>query len=125
MSADNGIYIGKFPRANDPTIFEYRVIHAQAIENCDDDPSGKFPNWLTDAYVVIYYGNAPTHFTEREALDIAGRMLAKVDTEDGICEYGICSIEYTRPMKSISYEQAKSLVDGYFDDCWDDGVFGR
>ena len=31
MSADNGIYIGEFPTATDGK--EWRVIHAQAIEN--------------------------------------------------------------------------------------------
>ena len=55
MSADNGIYVGKFPTV-DPNNFEYRVIHAQAIENlsyetpdnCDYSPEE----------VVRYFGQA-------------------------------------------------------------------
>ena len=37
MSSDNGIYIGSFPTINGGV--EYRVIHAQAIENCTDKNS--------------------------------------------------------------------------------------
>jgi len=48
MSADNGIYIGRFPKTENPhqvelhpVDYEYRVIHAQAIENINWFPDEK------------------------------------------------------------------------------------
>jgi hypothetical protein len=58
MSADNGIYIARFPDG-------YRVAYAQAIENIDYYPPG------TTSYkneLKRYFGNSPV-FEEREGAE--------------------------------------------------------
>jgi len=107
MSADNGIYIGRFKHVecSRPLVdeggayydvetgeYEYRVIHAQSIENCDyaDD----FPKEVTDAYRALYYGNdVAVYKTSEEAYKHAGE-LAKLEP---ILEYGISWIQYDVP----------------------------
>ena len=49
MSADNGIYIGRF--RDEEGVYSYRVAHAQAIENCDKDKE-EFREWLKKLEVV-------------------------------------------------------------------------
>lgn len=119
MSSDNGIYIGKFSKGDG---FEYRVIHAQAIENCDyrfDDepPYGKEheakpeSEWsdetkmLQDCQRLVYYGESNS-FTKSEALEEA----KKLDQEFKFSEYGICEIEYSRPLPDLTVEQASKIL---------------
>ena len=98
MSADNGIYVGKFPTV-DPNNFEYRVIHAQAIENlsyetpdnCDYSPEE----------VVRYFGQAYPFSDEKRAQDSALRMEKEILSDDicPILEYGISSITFRFTMQ--------------------------
>jgi len=97
MSADNGIYIGRFlakcnddyePSESGNPIYEYRVTHATAIENCDY--AEDFPKEVTDAYRATYYGNVPVFKTSEEAYRQAGE-LAKLEP---VLEYGISMIQY-------------------------------
>ena len=64
MSADNGIYIGKFDDG-------YRVIHAQAIEHCEGSPDDD----VTLAYINNYFGEAKLLKTSDEAWNEAREKL--------------------------------------------------
>ena len=83
MSADNGVYIlhTKGP--------EYRVIHAAAIDNIDYDP----PQGLdfNPDVALDYFGQSKVYKSEAEAL-LAARQIQKGLP---ICEYGICTIDYS------------------------------
>lgn len=112
MSADNGIYIGRFMRVESrnplKAKFEYRVIHAQAIENCDD--SHDFPSEITDAYRALYYGGAPI-FTDA---DEAHKQARELVTPEPILEYGISEIHYDIVFPSLSKADAEQAIDKYW-----------
>lgn len=100
MSADNGIYIGRFPTADGG--MEYRVIHAQAIENVDYGTEEE-----QDLYRVLYFGSDSTHppsvFTSRdEAYDYAHLIAEGYD----ILEYGVSELTFSRPLIPLSVEAA-------------------
>jgi hypothetical protein len=91
MSADNGIYILK-------TKDQYRVVHAQAIDNlnwsfknlsCDND--------LVPTRIVEYFGNCDPIKNEGEAIKIAHEL--KKTTS--YLEYGICTIAIDKTWKEI------------------------
>ena len=107
MSADNGIYIGIFPKA-DGSGKEYRVIEAAAIENCNDDP--QFPQKVTDAYLVIYYGDARV-MTKEQAQKEAFRLQEEYEWT----EYGICTLEYSRPFPTMTKEEAEKVQEDYWE----------
>jgi len=74
MSADNGIYIAKFPEG-------YRVIHAQAIDNIDFFPEGTVErrNVLKE-----YFWGSKIIKTEEEAWNVARELSKEYD----YLEYG-------------------------------------
>jgi hypothetical protein len=116
MSADNGIYIGEFPIADRK---EWRVIHAQAIENCDDD-SGYYPpalpQYITDLYRVLYWGASMVFDTIEQAREEAWTIDDEMRKGDFyILEYGICFIEYDRPLLDMEYGLASTLLDAYWE----------
>jgi hypothetical protein len=114
MSADNGIYILE-------TKDEFRVIHAQAIENiywhfdcCDnpnvveidnddiyyherctncgtEDPLGRMKDTINPQMLKMYFGGSKVFKTRKEAEGEAYRMLKEAEY-CGICEYGIQNI---------------------------------
>ncbi len=117
MSADNGVYIGRFPGVGSSV--EYRVIHAQAIENCDD--SGNRPETHDQAFEghaqdreivdwnrVSYYGNAKTFSNHAEAFTEAQKLADDILSDEycPILEYGICDIVYDRPLLDLTVEEA-------------------
>jgi hypothetical protein len=118
LSSDNGVYIGRFPVDNRGCSgfagYEYRVIHAQAIENCDF--STDFPQELTDASIVEYYGNVkPTHYRE-EAWKEAQKLYDEIMSSDfPILEYGISEIVYTRPFPKMTIKEAQKVSNDYWD----------
>jgi hypothetical protein len=84
MSADNGIYILEFPTENGEK--EFRVAHAQAIENITwDVPYG----WdYHPEEIVIYFGsvsNAARFTHEKDAIEYAYKKIKELY----VCEYGI------------------------------------
>lgn len=99
MSADNGIYIGKFGE-------EYRVIHAQAIENVEYEPD--FHGFNAE-WVARYYHSAPCFATKAEALALASQMEDEILSDDfcPILEYGISTINFGRPF--AEFVQASKL----------------
>lgn len=88
MSADDGIYILKTPAESG---FEYRVIHAQAIENIYYD-RGRSHDEPIPKRLREYFGKAEVFTNETEAVK---KAVAWHKTEQS--EYGIREIEYSRP----------------------------
>ena len=82
MSADNGVYVVKFPEG-------YRVAHAQAIENIDWHRKG---TKARKKMLKSYFGGSPIYATEGEAMAEAHRIEAEILEDDfcPICEYGVC-----------------------------------
>lgn len=83
MSADNGVYI---LRTKGP---EFRVVHAQAIDNIDYDPPQDLS--FNPDVVLDYFGQSKVYKSEAEAL-LAARQIQKGLP---ICEYGICTLDYS------------------------------
>lgn len=79
MSADNGIYIAKFPTC-------WRVCYASAIENIQEHPPGseERKNELKD-----YFGKSPIFHLEGQALNYAAELSKEYD----YLEYGIRILE--------------------------------
>ena len=98
MSADNGFYVQPFYRPGDDKkkIVEWRVTHAQAIENIDDPEIGKL-------YTSLYFSDAKVFKSERGALAYAHSREAL----ETICEYGVCVLSpKPLPMPRIEAEIA-------------------
>lgn len=97
MSADNGIYIldneGK----------EFRVCHAQAIENIEwsgpseDHLHGQYMGDVTDFGMKSYWGNSKIHLNRVDALKEACDMEASIYEDGYPLEYGISFIRVNRP----------------------------
>lgn len=115
MSADNCIAVGSFPTKDGGK--EYRVIHAQGIENCDDDPF--CPDHITDATRFLYYGEAESFLDEASANKKAQELY---NNDGGFIEYGIMLIEYNRQLPDMSKEDAVKIVDNYFSRLSERGV---
>ena len=101
MSADNGIYVGRFLKNEGG--FEYRVIHAQAIENCEYEE-------LAQAYQVLYYGNSEVYDNEHYAWIEAEKLYDEIMESDcRICEYGIHMLTYDKPFPTMTREEAEKI----------------
>lgn len=104
MSADNGIYIGKFPKTtNIQDGFEFRVIHAQAIDNISLFPDGyeqKEQEFKGEnpRSIVEYFGQTEI-LDELSAQQKAFKMEQEILNDDycPILEYGISTITFTQP----------------------------
>lgn len=85
MSADNGIYVlaTKGP--------EYRVTHAQGIENIYYDVSSgeQWENFIPEM-TFEYFGECEVFTTEDAALRYAHRLAQ----EETVLEYGVCSLSH-------------------------------
>lgn len=83
MSADNGIYIAKFPDG-------YRVCEAQAIENIDYYPEGSDER---KQELKNYFGESKIYETKDEALLAGHKIEEEIANSDWpILEYGVCYI---------------------------------
>ncbi len=93
MSADNGVYILETPGHPDPTKKQYRVIHAQAIENV----TSYDPLWNQDECARDYFGKCQVFHDESEAFQEAQRIYDEIMKDDfcPIVEYGISFIQLT------------------------------
>lgn len=96
MSADNGIYILK-------TKDQYRVIHAQAIENLSWTPLKDYKYSLVPTRLVEYYGKSRYTRNFETAMRVANAMAR--DTY--ILEYGIRTFEINMTWNRIVYEAKK------------------
>ncbi len=100
MSADNGIYLGEFPTHEGGV--EYRVIHAQAIDNVDYGTQEE-----QDYTRVSYFGCVPAFSDIEAARKEAFRLEEKIMRETGVLEYGVCSSKFDRPLLKVSPEEAE------------------
>jgi hypothetical protein len=75
LSADNGIYIVKFPDG-------YRVAHAQAIDNIDYFPEGTEER---KEQLKAYFGGSKVYKTKGKAVIQA----FKIEEETAFLEYGV------------------------------------
>lgn len=108
MSADNGIYIGCFPLEGKT---EYRVIHAQAIDNVDyGSPQEQ------DAMRASYFGGEEVFktFDKTAAILEAHRMEEEIISDDfcSYLEYGVNTLAFDRPLVPMTEEEIKKII-GY------------
>jgi hypothetical protein len=90
MSADDGIYIAKFPDG-------YRVTYAQCIENIDYFPPGSKKR---KKELKSYFGKSPVFPKRKDAWKYASKLYHQMAEEEEkygmfgvfILEYGICYI---------------------------------
>lgn len=115
MSSDNGLYILKTPKENSDG-FEYRVIHAQAINNIyfdDTFPNNNNPEG-TPKEVIAYFGNCEV-LTEEAAQKKAFEMYDEIIKDDfcPIVEYGICSIDLPHSFQWYRDQLCQKAVDRF------------
>jgi len=94
MSADNGVYILRSPAADNE--FDYRVVHASAIDNITYEPDKKGFN---TEQVMAYFGGAKV-FHDNPAAMAEASYIADTVMADGFCpilEYGIQTIHLPFP----------------------------
>ncbi len=90
MSADNGIYILK-TAAQKGGGYEYRVTHAQAIENIYYDvSSGEQWEHFIPEIAFQYFGEGQVFTDEQEALGYAHKKAE----EYAVLEYGVCVLDH-------------------------------
>lgn len=117
MSADNGVYILKTPRREDPTQFEYRVAHCQAIDNLIERDA----SWadIRPAYAVLYFGNSVVFGNKSNALVEAGLIKDKILSDEfcPILEYGICEVQpgFDGPFPDMTTEEAQEDINAFDD----------
>src|SRR5665213_1639871 len=104
MSADNTIAVGKFPLEGKPGEFEFRVIEARSIEDCDD--ADGYPTEYIDAVIFQYYSTADIFDNEDDALNEADWLFEAAD----YVEYGICQFDYPRPFPKMTAAEANKIV---------------
>lgn len=93
MSADNGVYILATSRGRGKR--EYRVAHAQAIDNLTDEPDYPLHNpQLSEDYAVGLFGKCRVFTDQRIAEGYAIRMLEEIEQGSGVCEYGIVQLNH-------------------------------
>jgi len=112
MSADNGIYIGRFTGGKHGYTYEYRVCEDAAIENCDKNDM--IPMFLHEAYLVAYYGKSEVYNDHNDAWDRACELSNEIAKDNGFTEYGICMIDYDEEFPGISLEEANNIIDKYW-----------
>ena len=110
MSADNGIYILKTPRRDDPKLFEYRVAHCQAIENITE----RNAFWNQPAHTVFLFGSSVIFDNKADALIEAGSIEDKILSDEfcPIIEYGICEVipGFDGPFPDMSMDIAQKAI---------------
>lgn len=113
MSADNGIYILKTPARpvkinncyhNRHGSFEYRVAHAQAIDNVD----------YSDLYLPLIFGASVVHADSDKAMQEAIKLEEQMSEEYGFgTEYGVSIIEKNVYFPNMTSEEARKALDSF------------
>lgn len=99
MSADNCIAVGEFPTKDGGK--EYRVAHAQAVENLD------FGGQEEQDYTrVCYFGDAKVFGDEELAMEEAERLAEATP----VLEYGIQLFFFDRPLLDVSVKEANAWL---------------
>lgn len=118
MSADNGIYLIETPIAEGSKEKEYRVKHAQAIDNIYWDEDKYYPDHHNPegnpSQVVAYFGECEVFTNLDDAWKLARKMEEEILSDDycPILEYGISSIKLPHP---FSYYKQNAIVDNALD----------
>lgn len=98
MSADNCVAILKTPAGQG---FEYRVIHAQAIENIywDENSANNNNSEGNPTQVISYFGKCNVLTSEDNAVRLAEGIAKEILADDfcPILEYGIVRIDLPHP----------------------------
>jgi len=110
MSADNTIAVLKSPKVNG---FEYRVLHAQAIENIywNDEKKNFNENNEVDAKNLVEYFGACEIFTDEDEAYRKARETEQEILNDDFCpilEYGISTITISKPFSW--YEERLGII---------------
>lgn len=117
MSADNGIYILK-------TKDQYRVIHAQAIENLYYSHLNSYNSELFPTRIVEYYGDCRYTRDFDKAMKVATAMERRV----GYTEYGIKIFHINKTWNQIvkeTKELAIKEIEKFKDDDSDYGKYQK
>jgi hypothetical protein len=114
MSADNGIYVAKFPidDGGNP-YFEYRVAELQNIEDCY--AASDRPKYITDAMIVVAFGDAKIYYNKDKAHTYAHKLYKDImNSECPIIEYGVCELEFAKPIQGLTVSQAENVLAKYW-----------
>jgi hypothetical protein len=120
MSADNGVYIlaSRGPKKRRGYTKEYRVVHAQAIDNITwqpDYPAGNGESELNQKYVLLIFGNARVFTDRRIAEGYAQCLYDELVGDDYVVEYGTCFLDYAhirfpKKQEARSRDQSRTVV---------------
>ncbi len=102
MPADNCITILKSP--DDNGNFQFRVAHAQAIENIYYDEGLQRQDKAQDSRLKDYFGQCRIHLNLDDALATASSLYVKITGYGAQVEYGIQIIEIDRPFPRETLE---------------------
>ena len=110
MSADNGIYILETLAPNNDGK-EYRVVHAQAIENIfyfDPERGYTQGDEGDDMELVLYFGGSEVFYNEEAAWNKAREIADEIENDDwgGYLEYGMSAIRLNKVFPPMSMEEA-------------------
>lgn len=121
MSADNGIYIGKFPTG--PSTYEYRVAHAQNIEDVGDDyypdtgeatKSIRSPEAIDAIRSLVFGGDVKVFGKLEDAYEYA----EKWSESFSVLEYGIVELPFIRPFVAMAEKDARKILDAAWKKYW-------
>lgn len=87
MSADNGVYIARFPTA---TGEEFRVVECTNIEDADYGTETEQDEWRS-----WRFENAKVFNNKEDATTYA----YKLESDLQVCEYGVSYLSFDRPLK--------------------------
>ena len=79
MSADNGVYVAKFPDG-------YRICHGFAIDNLWHYPAGSKEKLDT---IVAYFGESEVYEQKSDAMSVASEMEENLWMDGIMVEYGV------------------------------------
>lgn len=103
MSADNGVYIVRFLVSASIGLFEWRVAEMQNVEDLNHPEIGEF-------FRVVTFGNKVTFCTSQLAAEEARRIYSSLD----ICEYGIQTLHFDKPLLAMTVTEAKMKLDDWY-----------
>lgn len=111
MSADNGIYIGRW--LNPDGTEEFRVCHGFESSMTDldrkDGPNAPPKEWR-EAMMVYSWGNCP----KESNVDDLANEINRLDREYEWTEYGLCRIDFDHPFPTMNKHEAKKILDDYW-----------
>lgn len=105
-----GIFIGKFINDVGQTEFRVTQVGNDVIDNCDEDH--RYPDQLTDAYLILCFGGRYCYDNLEDAISGAFELVRR--GWDGRKSSRVTIIDYKRSMPKMTREQAKDFVRNYW-----------